>query len=97
MQVADHFEGNEKPLATKKIKSGGAGDAIFIRLLANAELPVHQTAIPATLILMNGEAQYQEVDGRSIPMRQNEIVEIPVNHQHSIQAGENGALLILLK
>ena len=97
MQLKAHFEGNEKPLATQKIKAGGDGDAIVIRLLANAELPAHMTKVPAKLICLEGSATYQELDGRTIALVPFETVEIPENHQHAVKANGEGALLILLK
>lgn len=97
MQLSAHFEGNTKPLATKKIFSDGEGTAILIRLLENGELPKHMTKIPAKLICLEGTATYQELDGRTIALEPHMTVEIPVNHEHAVTANADGALLILLK
>ena len=97
MQLSAHFEGNTKPLATKKILAGGEGTAILIRLLENAILPTHITKVPAKLICLEGSATYSEVEGRTIDLEPHASVEIPVNHEHAVKADQNGALLILLK
>jgi quercetin dioxygenase-like cupin family protein len=99
MQLKSFFQDNAKAVATHKLKSGGLGNLIAIRLLSSSELPKHKTPVPASLILLEGSASYEELEGeeRKVEMVPGTLVQIPEEVTHRLLAGKDGALLILVQ
>lgn len=97
MKVKSLFQDQDKPVASKKLMANGKGNLLAISLLSRSELPKHSTPVPATLILLEGEALYEELveAGKSMTLKAGTLVEIPHEVPHRLVAGEDGALLIL--
>lgn len=86
------------PLATgpivKILKQGNGYKVIAIGLKKGAVLKEHKTAIPATLIVTEGNVTYNEHE-RSVELKRDADFEIPINVLHSLLALEDSICLLI--
>ena len=78
----------------KILKQGGSYKMMAIGLKKGAVLKEHKTAVPATLIVIEGDILYNEAE-RSVPLKKDNDFEIPVNVLHGLLALEDSICLLI--
>ena len=78
----------------KILKQGSSYKMMAIGLKKGAVLKEHKTAVPATLIVIEGDVMYNEAE-RSIPLKKDNDFEIPVNVLHGLLALEDSLCLLI--
>ena len=78
----------------KILKQGSGYKMMAIGLKKGAVLKEHKTAVPATLIVTEGNVLYNEHE-RSVDLKRDADFEIPVNVLHSLLALEDSICLLI--
>jgi quercetin dioxygenase-like cupin family protein len=86
-QVREQMASATGPVV-KILKQGNGYKVIAIGLKKGAVLKEHKTAVPATLIVTEGNVTYHEHE-RSVELKRDADFEIPINVLHSLLAGLN--------
>ncbi|MDB5149860.1 MAG: hypothetical protein JWQ57_3880 [Mucilaginibacter sp.] len=88
----------QMPLAVgpvvKIVKQSSSYKMMAIGLKKGAVLKEHKTAVPATLIVTEGNVLYNEHE-RSVDLKRDADFEIPVNVLHSLLALEDSICLLI--
>lgn len=78
----------------KILKQSDSYKMMVIGLKKDAVLKEHKTAVPATLIVTEGNVLYKEHE-RSVDLKRDADFEIPVNVLHSLLALEDSIFLLI--
>lgn len=78
----------------KVLRQGNSYKMMVIGLKKGVVLKEHKTAVPATLIVTEGNVLYKEHE-RSVDLRHDADFEIPINVLHSLLALEDSICLLI--
>ncbi|MGY0039397.1 hypothetical protein [Pedobacter sp. NJ-S-72] len=67
---------------------------IVLAFQSGMELKAHKTAVPARLLILEGQVTYLE-EGRSVTLTKFDDHQIPINIQHSVMALEDSLCLLI--
>ena len=95
MNLSNLIEASERPLSIKKVLHGKAV-ASLIQFNKDSILNKHQSNTDALLILLKGEAIYQEENRKVALTKTNDFVNIPQRVMHELQ-GKQGSQLLLIQ
>jgi quercetin dioxygenase-like cupin family protein len=92
-QVREQMQEAAKPVV-KILKQGDSYKVITIGLKKDVVLKEHKTAVPATLVILEGKVLYNEAE-RSVQLNKDTDFEIPVNVPHGLLAVEDSICLLI--
>ncbi|MEO3406339.1 hypothetical protein AAFN85_20660 [Mucilaginibacter sp. CAU 1740] len=92
-QVREQMQEATRPVV-KILKQGDGYKVITIGLKKEAVLKEHKTAVPATLVILEGKVLYNEAE-RSVELKKDAEFEIPVNVLHGLLAVEDSICLLI--
>ena len=92
-QVREQMQEATKPVV-KILKQGDSYKVIAIGLKSGIVLKEHKTAVPATLVVVEGKVLYNEAE-RSVELKKDTDFEIPVNVLHGLLAVEDSICLLI--
>lgn len=86
---------SDKAVSTQKLFAPTAGKAIALQILANGLLKAHQTPVPALLVLVTGEAVFENEKGLVVTLYPGDFVEIEAQVTHWVKGVLDSQLLLL--
>lgn len=92
-QVREQIPSATGPVV-KILKQSDSYKMMVIGLKKGAVLKEHKTAVPARLIVTEGNVTYNE-DERSVELKRDADFEIPINVLHSLLALEDSICLLI--
>lgn len=93
-EVLAQLEQTRKGPVIKVLEKGEQFKVIVLAFKKGMELKAHHTPIPARLVVVEGEVNYEET-GRSVVLSRFDDLSIPVNVQHSVKAVEDSICLLI--
>jgi quercetin dioxygenase-like cupin family protein len=92
-EILQQVAGSAHPVA-KAIHHGPHGRALAMAFAKGMWLKEHRTALPATLLVINGTVVYHEGE-RQVTLGQYDTVAIPVNVLHAVECTADAICLLI--
>ena len=95
MNLTEFLKDAVKDVTTQNLHSA-KGSATLLKIKKDAVLREHQSPTDAMLVLLTGEAMYEEHDRKEILSTVHDFVRIPAKTSHKV-TGIGDALLLLIQ
>ena len=94
MNVKDLHQ-DTKVISTTSLFKTTEGNVTSIQILANQQLKDHITKVPAMLLCLTGEADFENENGLKITLTTGEYVNIEPNVKHWVNAKSTSNLILI--
>lgn len=71
------------------------GKVISLQISKNEQLKEHVTKVPALLVCVSGSGNYEDANGRNIPLKSGVFVKIEADVKHWVNAFEDSNFLLI--
>lgn len=94
MNVKDLHQ-DTKVISTTSLFKTTEGNVTSIQILANQQLKDHITKVPAMLLCLTGEVDFENENGLKITLTTGEYVNIEPNVKHWVNAKSTSNLILI--
>jgi quercetin dioxygenase-like cupin family protein len=94
MNLIELAEATEKAVQTKNLLRD-KGVATLLQIKKGEALREHESMTNALLVLLSGEAVYEEADRREVLARSLDFVRIPAKTTHKVMGVEDAVLMLI--
>lgn len=84
-----------KPVSSKKLPIASVSSVVALHIAQEAMLTDHTSPIDALLLCVSGKVEYQEANGRTIPLGAGEYCDIPAGVVHRVTGALDSHLLLI--
>lgn len=89
------FHNSEKTISAKQLFNCSEGKVVAIQLKKDGELKEHITKVPALLICIEGEFDYEDENGLKIKLKSGSYTEIEPQVKHWLVANSNSEAVLI--